>query len=264
MSVYHEKLTELLHAKTPFVSVIVVDTTGSVPNESGTKMLVTQNGLHYGTVGGGKVEKKAIEEAIALLNDKEGKTTQFVNWSLSRDVGMTCGGQMKLFFEKYNVNPWRITVFGAGHVANALIDLLAKLECRILCIDPRPEWLNKLSDSPKLETICSEDMPSQVANIPDNSFVLLMTMGHSTDKPILIEILKTQRKFPYLGVIGSEAKAVRLRKDVVEAGLPESLTKSFYCPIGLELGSNHPEEIAISIIAQLIQQRDLIRSPKKP
>ena len=262
MSEYHAKLTELLHARTPFVSVIVVDTTGSVPNESGTKMLVTQNGLHYGTVGGGKIEKKAIEEALALINDKDGKSTQFVNWSLSRDVGMTCGGQVKLFFEKYNVNPWQVTVFGAGHVANALINLLTKLECRVLCIDPRPEWLNKLSDSPKLETICSDNMPSQVASVPESSFVLLMTMGHSTDMPILIEILKQQRKFPYVGVIGSAAKAARLRKDVTEAGLPESATKSYYCPIGLDLGSNHPEEIAISVIAQLIQQRDLIRAPK--
>lgn len=260
MNEYHEKLTELLHARTPFVSVIVVDTTGSVPNESGTKMLVTQNGLHYGTVGGGKVEKKAIDEAITLLNNKEGRSTHFVNWSLSKDVGMTCGGLVKLFFEKYNINPWQITVFGAGHVANALISLLAKVECRILCIDPRPEWLNKLSDSPKLETICSDDMPSQVAIVPDNSFVLLMTMGHSTDMPILIEILKRKRNFPYLGVIGSAAKAARLRKDVSEAGLPEEMTKSFYCPIGLDLGSNHPDEIAISIAAQLIQQRDLVRS----
>jgi xanthine dehydrogenase accessory factor len=79
-----------------------------------------------------------------------------------------------------------------------------------------------------------------------------MTMGHSTDLPILLEILKKKR-FPYLGVIGSKAKALRLKKDIEEAGLPPS---SFYCPIGLDIGNNHPPEIAISVAAQLIQIRD--------
>ena len=81
-----------------------------------------------------------------------------------------------------------------------------------------------------------------------------MTMGHTTDRPILIEILRT-RKFPYLGVIGSNAKAKRLRQDVVDAGLPEELTKAFLCPVGLEIGSNHPHEIAVSVTAQWLQVR---------
>jgi len=82
-----------------------------------------------------------------------------------------------------------------------------------------------------------------------------MTMGHTTDKPILIEILRT-RAFPYLGVIGSNAKAKRLRKDILDAGLPEPMTRAFYCPVGLQIGSNHPHEIAISVAAQMIEIRD--------
>lgn len=258
MDSYYEKVNELLSARVPFVAVTVVDTTGSVPNDVGTKMLVTEKGLHHGTVGGGKVEKKAIDEAIALLNsDDASRRTHFVNWGLEKDVGMTCGGIVKLFFEKHNCTSWTLVVFGAGHVANALISTLVKLDCKITCIDPRQEWLDKMPEAASLTKIRLEDMPSYVPQIPDNAFVLLMTMGHTTDKPILIEILRT-RRFPYLGVIGSEAKAARLRKDIIEAQLPEEMTRAFYCPMGLPIGSNHPQEIAISMTAQLLQERDRV------
>lgn len=226
-------------------------------------MLVTQQGLHYGTVGGGKIEKKAIDEALRLLNDPHPQSSaHFVQWSLTRDVGMTCGGGVKLFFETYIVNDWQIAIFGAGHVANALVSCLVNLDCRIRCIDPRPEWLAKLPESPKLTKIVAAEMPSEVAKLPDRAFVVLMSMGHTTDKPILLEILKT-RQFPYVGVIGSKAKAVRLKKDIVEAGLPDHKQNEYICPIGLDIGSNHPYEIAISITAQLIQQRDLCSKQKQ-
>jgi xanthine dehydrogenase accessory factor len=251
-----EKLNELHQANIPFVSVTVVDTIGSAPQDRGAKMLVTESGLHHGTVGGGKLEKKAIEEALRLLKERETlPTSHFVQWSLTRDVGMTCGGGVKLFFETYCVTTWKIVVFGAGHVANALISLLSQLDCQITCIDPRAEWLDKLPSSNKLTKILSADMPSEVSGLDDRSFVVLMSMGHTTDKPILLEILRT-RQFPYLGVIGSKAKAVRLKKDVLEAGLPEEKASAYHCPLGLDIGSNHPWEIAVSVTAQLIQERD--------
>lgn len=256
MDVYYQKLNELIKAKMPFVSAIVVDTTGSVPQDAGTKMLVTEKGLHYGTVGGGKVEKRAIEEALAMLSGKEkGKSTHFVNWSLSKDIGMTCGGMVKIFFETHNVAIWQIVVFGAGHVANALINLLCNLECKITCIDPRQEWLDKLPDSPQLTKLKIDDMPSAVDSLSNDAFVLLITMGHSTDSPILTKILSS-KNFPYLGVIGSDAKAARLKQDIKDAGLPQEKDSAFFCPMGLNIGSNHPQEIAISIVSQLLQERD--------
>jgi xanthine dehydrogenase accessory factor len=168
---------------------------------------------------------------------------------------MTCGGVVKLYFESHNVGCWRIVVFGAGHVANAVVNVLIHLDCVVTCIDPREEWLAKLPDSPKLTKVLTSDMPSIVKTIPDDAFVLLMTMGHTTDKPILIEILRT-RVFPYVGVIGSDAKANILRRDIAEAGLPEEAKSNFFCPIGLSLGTNHPYEIAVSVAAQLLQVRD--------
>ena len=259
MPTFFDALADLMAAEVPLVAVTVVDTVGSVPQDRGAKMIVTAEGLHFGTVGGGKVETKAIEEARRMLEG--GEPTKFVQWSLQRDVGMTCGGAVKLYFEAHNAQRWQIFVFGAGHVANALLTLLVHFDCHITCIDPRPEWLSRLPQSPKLTTIQSSDMPSLVKTLPPDAFVILMTMGHTTDKPILLEILRS-RDFPYVGVIGSDSKAAVLRRDIDEAGLPEEAKRAFYCPIGLDLGSNHPYEIAVSAVAQMIGIRDEVRSAR--
>ncbi|HVT46039.1 MAG TPA: xanthine dehydrogenase accessory protein XdhC [Thermoanaerobaculia bacterium] len=258
MTTFFEALDELAGSGLPFVAVTVVDTVGSVPQDPGAKMLVTTEGRFFGTVGGGKIEARAIVEAQRLMQDETAPKTEFVQWNLNRDIGMTCGGTMRLYFELFNVSRWNIVVFGAGHVAGALIAILLKLDCRVLSIDPRGDWLARLPDSPALTKIESPDMPSEVAKLPADAYVVLMTMGHTTDKPILLEILRT-RRFPYLGVIGSNAKAKRLRADVAEAGLPDEMQRAFHCPVGLPIGSNHPQEIAISIAAQMIQLRDAAR-----
>lgn len=256
---FFDALNDLVAAHVPFVAVTVVDTLGSTPQDRGAKMLVTGEGRVFGTVGGGKVEVRAIAEAQGLLTDDSQPKTKFVQWSLEKDIGMTCGGIVRVYFEAFNVTRWNIVVFGAGHVANALVDLLVRLDCRLTCIDPRPEWLGRLPESPKLTKVLAPDMPAEVAGIPEGSFVLLMTMGHTTDRPILLEILRT-RTFPYLGVIGSHAKAKRLQQDIRDAGLPEELTKAFLCPVGLEIGSNHPQEIAVSVVAQMLGVRDTKRA----
>jgi len=263
MPTFFEALNELMAEETPLVTVTVVDTVGSVPQDRGAKMIVTREGLRFGTVGGGKVETKAIAEAQAMLNGEVAENIRFAQWNLAKDVGMTCGGIVKLYFESHNARRWRIVIFGAGHVANALINLLIHFDCAITCIDPREEWLAKLPSSPKLRTIHTDDMPSLVKTLPDDAFVILMSMGHTTDKPVLLEILRT-RTFPYLGVIGSDAKANILRRDIAEAGLPEEAQRAFHCPIGIEIGTNHPYEIALSVIAQLVETRDALRTSRSP
>ncbi|GIW23038.1 MAG: xanthine dehydrogenase accessory factor [Candidatus Sericytochromatia bacterium] len=250
-----EKQLELLKNNERFCCVTLVKSIGSTPQDQGSKMLVNENGLIIGTIGGGKVEKKSIDLAIELL--KTNKKNEFVEWNLNKDIGMTCGGSVKLYFELFNNNDWNIVIFGAGHISNAIISILVNMDCKITCIDNRLEWLNKLPNSNKLKKVFLDDMPSYVKEIKENSFVLLITMGHTTDKPILLEILKT-REFPYLGVIGSKAKANILKKDIEEAGLPEECKNKFYCPMGLPIGTNNITEIAISIIAQLIQIRDSV------
>lgn len=258
---FFEAQNDLAESGTPFVSVTVVDTLGSTPQDRGAKMLVTSAGRTFGSVGGGKIEARAIQEAQGMLADDAAPKTRFYQWSLEKDIGMTCGGIVRVYFEAFNVTRWNITIFGAGHVAAALIEVLLRLDCRITCIDPRPEWIERLPRHPHLRAVLAPDMPSEVAKIAEGSFVLLMTMGHTTDRPILIEILRT-RTFPYLGVIGSNAKAKRLRGDVKDAGLPDAMQRAFFCPVGLEIGSNHPHEIAISVAAQMLQIRDVTTTAK--
>ncbi|MCC6494067.1 MAG: xanthine dehydrogenase accessory protein XdhC [Pirellulales bacterium] len=246
----------------PAVSVTLVGTVGSAPCETGSKMLVTAVGLELGTIGGGRVEAKAIEHAMALLSQRVGSSPrcELVEWNLQRDVGMTCGGVVRLLFEVYNHGQWQIAIFGAGHVAAAVIHCLLPLECRITCIDPRTEWLAKLPDHPRLKKIALHAPREYVAELPDESFVLCMTMGHRTDRPILEEIFRRGRKFPFLGVIGSRAKRAVLLRELLAAGVDEGELPSIQCPVGLNLGNNMPAEIAISVAAQLLQVRDGARA----
>lgn len=255
MHPFFDKLQELLSAGVPFVAVTLVEAIGSTPQDTGSKMLVTAEGLAFGTVGGGRVEAKAIDQARAMLASPTGPRTLFVNWNLQNDVKMTCGGAVKLFFESFHHAPWNIVIFGAGHIAQALVRTLLNLDCRLTSLDTRKEWLDKLPDSPKLNKIHTDNLASHVATLPQDAAVLLMTMGHSTDVPVLIEALR-RGGFPYLGVIGSAAKRAKLKTGILDSGISEESFATVHCPMGLDIGTNHPYEIALSISAQLLQLRD--------
>jgi xanthine dehydrogenase accessory factor len=257
-----ERLAELSQAGVPFVCVTMVEAIGSTPNDAGSKMLVKSDGLVIGTVGGGRVEHKAIERAREMLSlpVDQAFATELVEWNLKRDVGMTCGGTVKLFFETYNHSDWRVVVFGAGHVASEVVSCLGRLDCHVTCVDSRTEWLGRIPPGARLRKICRAEPRELVRDLAEDSFVVCMTMGHATDRPILEEILRQERKFPYLGVIGSRAKRAVLVKELTAAGFSTEQANAFECPIGLELGTNQPGEIAISVVAQLIQKRDAWRA----
>jgi xanthine dehydrogenase accessory factor len=243
----------------------MVQAIGSTPQDAGSKMLVTAAGLHSGTIGGGRVELKSIEHARSMLAQPANQTplTELVEWNLKRDVGMTCGGSVKLFFETYNHSDWRIVVFGAGHVASAVIECLAPLDCHVTCVDSRAEWLDRIPSRGRLRKMHSAEPRTLVPDLSGDSFVICMTMGHATDRPILEEIFRLNRQFPFLGVIGSKAKRAVLVKELSAAGISKTECEAFHCPIGLDLGTNQPGEIAISVVAQLIRERDKWRgSPK--
>jgi xanthine dehydrogenase accessory factor len=163
---------------------------------------------------------------------------------------------VKLFFELYNHCDWRIVVFGAGHVASAVVQCLAQLDCHVTCVDPRVEWLDRVPPHARLRKVRCDEPRSLVAELPGDAFVVCMTMGHATDRPILEEIFRQGRVFPFLGVIGSRAKRAVLLKELAAAGIPPEQAEQFHCPIGLDIGTNQPGEIAVSVVAQLIQQRD--------
>lgn len=251
---HHRLVQKLLDQAESFVSVTLVDIRGSAPQIIGAKAVVSRSGIEGGTVGGGKIEAAAIEHALGLLASGK-QLAQLVTWNLQTDIGMTCGGEVKLFFDVYAKAAWPIVIFGAGHIAQALVRLLLTLDCQITCIDTRSDWLGKLPNDCKLRKICTDD-PSQLVRVqPESAFFVLMSKGHATDLPVLAEILRN-RNATYLGVIGSRQKASVLRRDLESQGLSTAKSESFFCPIGLPIGNNTPAEIAISITAQLLQHRD--------
>ena len=254
-----EQLANLIQTGQPFVAVTLVEALGSTPQDTGTKMLVTESGLAFGTVGGGRIEQKAIEHANAMLRRTDGEqpsnTRTLVDWNLQRDVGMTCGGRVKLFFEAYNVDDWHVVIFGAGHVAQALVRCLLQLDCRITCVDSRSDWLEKLPLDSKLDVIETSKPEVEVGRLTEQDYVVCMTMGHNTDLPILHALFSRQLAPTYLGVIGSRTKRKVVLRDLEKSGLSQDQIGSFHCPIGLPIGTNQPAEIAISIVAQMLALR---------
>jgi xanthine dehydrogenase accessory factor len=261
-SSFYEKLVALETEGIAFVLVVLVESLGSTPQDTGAKMLVTAAGLRAGTIGGGKVEAKAIGLAQDLLG-RGGNTPAFVNWTLKSDVGMTCGGAVKLYFEPHPAGgtgaAWPIWIFGAGHVVQALVPVLAPLECQLTVVDPRREWLDRLPRARNVRYIQADQPATFVAGMPDHAFLLCLTQGHASDRPVLQRAL-AEKNFPFLGVIGSEAKAEVLRRELVAAGLAPARAAQFHCPVGLPFGNNDPREIALSIAAQLLTERDRARS----
>ena len=123
-------------------------------------------------------------------------------------------------------------------------------------MDSRQEWVAKLPQSPKLKTLCLDNLAGEVAKIPERSFVTVMTMGHGTDLPVLTEVMKQRDRFSYVGNIGSDQKRLRLVKDLKDAGVPDGAVERFHCPMGEEFGTNSPVEIGFSIVAQILRTRD--------
>jgi xanthine dehydrogenase accessory factor len=232
-------------------------------------MLVTSAGLQAGTVGGGRIETKAIGFARELLAGAA-EAPQVADWNLQHDVGMTCGGTVALLFEPFNVNLWSVVIFGAGHVSQMLVRILAiNPRCRIRCLDPRAEWVNKLPECPNVERIHAESweaLPRHVAQLRDTDQIVCVTQGHATDKPILAAILGSGRTFAYVGVIGSAAKRKVLVRELMAAEIRADAAADFRCPIGIchaggtPIGSNDPAEIALSIAADLLSVRSEART----
>jgi xanthine dehydrogenase accessory factor len=242
-----------------FVLVTLVEAIGSTPQDASAKMIVTAEGLYCGTVGGGKVEAAALKMAAGILANGDAKP-RFVSWTLKGDVGMTCGGSVKFYFEPHlGPGSWNIAVFGAGHIGQALVPVLIALPAKVTVVDSRPDWLERLPAAKNLRVIHSEAPEDIIPTLSEKAFLVVMTMGHATDRPILRRAI-AERAFPFIGVIGSDAKAKILRRELMSDGLTRQQASGFHCPVGMDFGTNHPHEIAISIAAQLISERDRIQS----
>ena len=153
-----EFLSSLKAAMDRYSSVMVVTliaVKGSGPAFPGARMIVSEDGRCWGTVGGGKVEAKATQQAMSYLQDMvmNQQTMQMCEWNLQRDVGMTCGGQVTFLFELYRNQPLQqVAVFGAGHVSQAVVPLLLTAGFGVSCFDSRLEWLDQL---PNHQCLCN-------------------------------------------------------------------------------------------------------------
>lgn len=249
---------ELFQNKTPMVVVTMTDCRGSAPQNTGARMIVGVDKIYFGTVGGGKIENHCLTLARQYLAHPKDIKPKSFTWNLQRDIGMSCGGEVTMFFELFHPSTsWQIAIFGAGHVSQELTRIMLRLDCDLTVIDPRSEWLEKLPpETHRFKKLQTENMSEVLDTIDADSFVMLMTMGHAFDKPILHRAL-SQHNFPFLGVIGSEVKRKRLEKELREEGIRGEMT--FHCPLGEDFGSNAPMEIALSMSAQILRVRDQLR-----
>ncbi len=247
------KAQELAKTGESFVSVTLLAVTGSAPQIPGAKCVVSERGLEAGTVGGGKLEAAAIEEAQKILRERKQVAPQILKWNLQKDIGMTCGGVAELLFEHFSVKCWPIAIFGAGHVSQALTRALAKLQCQVTVVDDRQQWLDKLDNVNVFKT---SDAKEAVSYFNEDTFFISMTKGHATDVPFLAEIYRQFPNAPYVGAIGSKTKSIVVKNDLRKLDVSQDFIERLHIPIGLSLGNNTPEEIAISIVAQLLQIRD--------
>ena len=256
MKSFWETALELQMNHQSFVTVTVLGSRGSAPQDPGAKAIVTENGLHWGTVGGGKVEARAISKSQEILKSQNPAVPEVITWNLQRDIGMSCGGEITYLFESHYFKSWPIVIFGAGHVSQALVRVLQNLNCQLTIVDTRLEWLEKLPQANNIKQVLVTDMAEYCSSLHSTNYFVTMTQGHAYDLPILKQLFTLFPSAHFIGTIGSKIKGLRLRKELLEFGISKKQLDDFRCPIGIPMGGNHPFEIAISVSAQLLQARD--------
>jgi xanthine dehydrogenase accessory factor len=228
----------------------VVKTSGSTPRHSASKMLVYPDGKIVGTVGGGELENQVILEAKHALDHNENKLIEFNMTDPSRgDVGI-CGGQVMVYIEPIVPSPL-ILIIGGGHVGKAVSHLAKWLGFRVAISDDRPEFCTPQSnpDADIFFPIEMKNLPSQLI-INDQTYLILTTRGVSVDIEGLPELLKTKAK--YIGIIGSKRRWSETVRNLSAKGVSVDQLSRVHSPIGLELNAETPEEIAVSIMAEII------------
>jgi xanthine dehydrogenase accessory factor len=248
----------------PGVVVEVLETQGSVPREAGTCMLVSAEQV-AGTVGGGHLEFEAIRLAREALV-QPAWTPFSQRFPLGPRLGQCCGGVVTLGFAPLDDARWaawpdtpprfHLQLYGAGHVGQALVRLLATLPCRVEWIDEREEsfpsqWPNGWP--PQVERLCVDSVQAEVDRAPPGACYLVMTHQHDLDLRITEAIVR-RGDFRYFGLIGSKTKRARFEHRLADRGLDVRVIERITCPIGVPgIAGKEPEVIAMAVAAQLLQ-----------
>ncbi len=250
-----QQAAERLAAGEAVAQVVVAGGRGSVPGRRGARMLVGQDGARLaGSVGGGAVERAALEHAARLLAEGvEGSST--VRWALGRDLGMSCGGTMELTFDVMRPAPW-LLVLGAGHIGQALCRMATVAGFRVTLADARPEWLDQQGLPAAVERIEGpwEALLRAVPWRPE-ARVVCTSPGHALDEVLLRQVAAVEPPPTFVGLVGSRRKGELMRRALREAGVAEAFVEALRVPVGLPIGAVTAEEIAVSILAELVAHR---------
>lgn len=228
----------------------IIRSSGSTPRHATSKMIVFPNGSIFGTIGGGELEVRVIKESLAAL--KDGKT-RLITYNYvdpaKGDVGV-CGGSVDVYMEPIMSKP-TLVIIGSGHVGKALCHLAHWLNFRVVIADDRPDFCTEQFIPEADERICAplREIPEKLETNLRTSIVLT-TRGNDVDIEILPSLIK--KEWSYLGVIGSIRRWEATKKAIIDQGTNIDLVEKIHSPIGLELNAESPEEIAVSIMAEIL------------
>jgi xanthine dehydrogenase accessory factor len=231
----------------------VIRTQGSVPRHAGSKMIVYRDGTTQGTIGGGEMESQVIAVAIEALDRGDTRLLHYEFRDPSEgDVGV-CGGEMEVFVEPIEI-PAKLIVIGAGHVGQAVAHLGHWLGYYVVAVDDREQFASKTYVQEADEIVHCElrDLVGRI-DIHANTFIVLTTRGVDIDLEALPALLESPAN--YIGVIGSRRRWETTASALKQAGIPEASIDRVTSPMGLEINAETPEEIAVSIFAEIIQRQ---------
>ena len=241
------KLLELIGQRKSVALITVISTKGSTPRETGAKMLVLPDGSIHGTIGGSTVEALIIEESKKCLRIGTGmKVTHHLD-----DTGMICGGMMEFFIEPVNVPPL-LYIFGAGHVALPLARMANQVGFAFIIVEDRGEFAtrDRFPDAQEILVGKPDEMARQIP-FSENDYIAIVSRSHEIDYQVLHAVI--HKPFRYLGLIGSKTKRQQIFSRLREEGVTAELINKIHTPIGLDIHAESPEEIAVSIVAELIK-----------
>jgi len=233
----------------PCVLVTVFATKGSTPRATGSKMLVSEKNSYY-SIGGGHLEYQAIHLAREMLTSHDSQP--FIKgFPLGASLGQCCGGQVELLFEAFYPPANNLVIYGAGHIAKALVPVLQQLPCRTHWLDSRAELFpDEIPDN--CQKIISTDLVASVEELPADSYILIMTHNHQLDQQLCEAILK-RGQYSFIGLIGSATKWKKFKLRLARKGFSQQQINDICCPIGIPgIKGKLPMEIAVSVSAQFI------------
>ncbi|MGH9720659.1 MAG: XdhC family protein [Bryobacteraceae bacterium] len=232
----------------------IVQVRGSIPSYESAKLLVREDGSMIGTIGGGCVEAEVWNAAREVIETERPKHMSFsLGQDAAYDNGLICGGQLDVFVEPV-VPPPRAFIFGAGHISKSLSKVITMAGFSTAVIDNREAFANR-ERFPEAGDLYAEEYEDVFPklHITESCYLIIVTRGHRDDMRVLRWAVGTPAR--YISMIGSRRKVISVIKELENEGIPRDAMERIYAPMGLEIGAVSPEEIAVSVGAEMIAVR---------